>query len=214
MQIENMDPTGLYSNITKDIAKYLNFTYTVKYPVDLEFGALKPDGSWSGLIGQLERKEVDFVISPLGMSLHRSSVMDFADQSYALTNYLGIYKMPKKPNALNMYLLPFSEWVWFLTVLSVLVTTVAHALMMMSIDETSKTFFFASKMNSTKYRFLNNLIDSFFFIFFNLSSPKLYNTESGKKRKSEIDHWNFLDSCCYLDNRVVRRYNLLSQRFD
>ena len=37
----------------------LNFTYSVSRPKDNNLGDLLPDGTWTGIIGSLRRKEVD-----------------------------------------------------------------------------------------------------------------------------------------------------------
>ena len=36
----------------------MNFTYTVIQPPDGQYGALLPDGTWSGMVGMLQREEV------------------------------------------------------------------------------------------------------------------------------------------------------------
>ena len=44
-------------------------TFTVIIPEDGKWGHEYSNGSWSGLVGQLHRKEVDFVIAPLTFSI-------------------------------------------------------------------------------------------------------------------------------------------------
>ena len=43
----------------------LNFTYSVSRPKDNVLGNLLPDGTWTGIIGSLRRKEVD--VGKLGL---------------------------------------------------------------------------------------------------------------------------------------------------
>ena len=38
----------------------MNFTYTVTEPPDGQWGAIRPDGTWSGMVGMLQEKQVDF----------------------------------------------------------------------------------------------------------------------------------------------------------
>ena len=40
----------------------MNFTFVVSKPPDLTFGALKPDGSWTGMIGELINQNADMGI--------------------------------------------------------------------------------------------------------------------------------------------------------
>ena len=37
----------------------MNFTYEMTKPPDKQWGAIKSDGTWSGMIGMLIRKEID-----------------------------------------------------------------------------------------------------------------------------------------------------------
>ena len=40
----------------------MNFTYVVSKPPDGTFGALKPDGNWTGMIGELVNQNADISI--------------------------------------------------------------------------------------------------------------------------------------------------------
>ena len=55
---------GIFVDIFKELARLLNCTYVTIGPPDDEFGALKGDETWSGMVGQLDTKMVD-----LGMLL-------------------------------------------------------------------------------------------------------------------------------------------------
>ena len=37
----------------------MNFTYTVTEPPDGQWGAIRPDGTWTGMVGMLQEKKVD-----------------------------------------------------------------------------------------------------------------------------------------------------------
>ena len=47
----------LYYNLY--IQEALNFTYSLTVPPDGEWGSERPDGSWSGMIGELNNKNTD-----------------------------------------------------------------------------------------------------------------------------------------------------------
>ena len=51
---------GIFAEVFKELARSLNFSFTVTNPCDGEWGSLKDDGTWSGMVGQLETKKVDF----------------------------------------------------------------------------------------------------------------------------------------------------------
>ena len=38
----------------------MNFTYAVTEPPDGQWGAIRPDGTWTGMVGMLQEKKVDF----------------------------------------------------------------------------------------------------------------------------------------------------------
>ena len=55
---------GMFVDIFKELSKLLNFSYHAIEPPDGQWGAMKSDGKWSGMVGQLEEKVVDFGMPP------------------------------------------------------------------------------------------------------------------------------------------------------
>ena len=51
---------GIFVDVFKELISLLNCSYSVILPPDNKFGALKDDGTWSGMVGQLVNKSVDF----------------------------------------------------------------------------------------------------------------------------------------------------------
>ncbi|XP_022241989.1 probable glutamate receptor, partial [Limulus polyphemus] len=68
---------GPMAEILHFLATNLNFSYTVIQPEDHQWGSKKSDGSWSGMIGLLHRKEAEFLATPVSANLHRLEVADF-----------------------------------------------------------------------------------------------------------------------------------------
>ena len=69
-QNDNFEPIldkGIFVDIFKELARLLNCTYVTIGPPDDAFGMLKGDGTWSGMVGQLDSKRVD--LGMLGMLL-------------------------------------------------------------------------------------------------------------------------------------------------
>ena len=54
--------------------KALNFTYEVVPSVDGTWGSMQKDGSYSGMIGMLQRKEHDVIIASLTVRLRGSKL--------------------------------------------------------------------------------------------------------------------------------------------
>ena len=50
---------GIFVEIFKELSNLLNFSYTTTVPLDGKYGALKDDGTWSGMVGQLHDKRAD-----------------------------------------------------------------------------------------------------------------------------------------------------------
>ncbi|XP_046342594.1 glutamate receptor 4-like isoform X1 [Haliotis rufescens] len=67
---------GFCMDLLKELASSLNFSYNLTMPKDKAWGALV-NGSFNGLIGQLEREEVDMVVAPLSIEPDREKVVDF-----------------------------------------------------------------------------------------------------------------------------------------
>ena len=51
---------GSFGEIFLELSYQLNFSFTVTNPPDDEWGTSKDDGTWSGMVGQLVTKAVDF----------------------------------------------------------------------------------------------------------------------------------------------------------
>ena len=57
--LKNQILNNLYSSFLQDI---LNFTYTLKKPSDGQYGAINSDGSWTGMIGEIQAEKADMGI--------------------------------------------------------------------------------------------------------------------------------------------------------
>ena len=50
---------GMFVDVLEELSRLLNFSYSTTFPPDGEWGALKDDGTWSGMVEQLQSKTVD-----------------------------------------------------------------------------------------------------------------------------------------------------------
>ncbi|XP_067680518.1 glutamate receptor 2-like isoform X1 [Haliotis asinina] len=73
------------------LAKDLNFSVQLVEPADGEWGLLV-DGKWTGLIGQLQQRDVDMVVAPLTIHEDREKVMDFLLPPFHTENVDILYK--------------------------------------------------------------------------------------------------------------------------
>ncbi|KAL3861017.1 hypothetical protein ACJMK2_007110 [Sinanodonta woodiana] len=86
--IKTTDPNGtvryggMCIDLLEQLSNTLNFTYELIEPSDGVFGSRSPDGRWNGLVGQLERQEVDMVVATLTVQPERRGVIDFTYPFY------------------------------------------------------------------------------------------------------------------------------------
>ena len=90
---------GFLAQIFLTLSARLNFTFTTTSPPDGEWGLLRRDqgnGSfWSGMVGQLARKEVDICTAGLSNRQGRQLAIDF---TVAITDEVITLIMPKSPS--------------------------------------------------------------------------------------------------------------------
>ncbi|XP_041351117.1 glutamate receptor ionotropic, kainate 4-like [Gigantopelta aegis] len=67
---------GYGVDILNVMAKYLNFTYVITQPEDMQWGLLV-NGTWNGIVGILVRREADLQISSLTVHEDRAMVLHF-----------------------------------------------------------------------------------------------------------------------------------------
>ncbi|XP_045201973.2 probable glutamate receptor [Mercenaria mercenaria] len=74
---------GFCMDLLRELANKLNFTYTITEPVDGKWGDYEDSNkTFNGLVGQLQREEVDMVAAPLSTTADRTQVMDFSYPFY------------------------------------------------------------------------------------------------------------------------------------
>ncbi|XP_041350949.1 probable glutamate receptor [Gigantopelta aegis] len=100
--------------------------YNITEPADGEWGVL--NGSWTGLIGMLARKEVDVVVAPLARLFEREQVVDFTAGYFV--DYARFVYMKQSPpeDKWWTYLAPF-KWEVHLSLLGVFLGVCAIALL-------------------------------------------------------------------------------------
>ncbi|XP_071515152.1 glutamate receptor ionotropic, delta-2-like [Panulirus ornatus] len=87
---------GVDIEVTKAVAYLLNFTAKFEEPPDRKtWGSKLENGSWYGMMGQLERNEVDIGVANLYVSGFRSDILDFtAPYTSEMTCFLARTEPP------------------------------------------------------------------------------------------------------------------------
>ena len=79
VSVGNKTYTGIMVQLFHIIAFEINCTFLLTTSKDGFYGAKNNDGSWSGVVGELHRKETDLSIAELSVTRERALVVDFTD---------------------------------------------------------------------------------------------------------------------------------------
>ncbi len=111
---------GICIELLVYMASKTGFTYTLVEPPDGYWGG-KVNGSWTGLVGMLERKEVDIVVAPLSNIPQRYEVMEFANQQFYIDHTTVMFMteasddLPSsalfKPPDRDIWIVIFCAWI-------------------------------------------------------------------------------------------------------
>ncbi|KAK3855891.1 hypothetical protein Pcinc_037740 [Petrolisthes cinctipes] len=110
--------------ILNAIADSLNFTYDLFKSEDGQWGFLKADGHWAGVVGDVEMRRANFSLC-LSKILDRVRSVDFTRMYYRdPMTFLAAKSRPSPP--WRKLLTPFTTWVWVATVGCVCVSAVFY----------------------------------------------------------------------------------------
>ena len=151
---------GAFIDILRDLARNLNFTYDIVLPKDKLWGVLLANGSWNGFVGELARREIDFIVAPLARNQYREQVIDYADYDIFKYHVAGVYKLPsRKITSLNLYVKPFDLTVYIGLIISVIVAGLLSTLRDAYYDANNSFNFYC---NNNGYIYLRYYFDNVF----------------------------------------------------
>ncbi|XP_064595443.1 glutamate receptor ionotropic, delta-1-like [Liolophura sinensis] len=103
---------GFCVDILNELALQLNFRYRLVEPLDSQWGSQEKNGSFNGIVGMVNRKELDFGIGPFGITAERERGIDFTTPF--MEDGIGIVmKRPtEQSNKLFRMFQPFNGYVW------------------------------------------------------------------------------------------------------
>uniref|UniRef100_A0A1I8NZ03 Uncharacterized protein n=1 Tax=Stomoxys calcitrans TaxID=35570 RepID=A0A1I8NZ03_STOCA len=111
--------------ITWELANKLNISFNT-YQMD-NFGWRQPNGSFDGLMGSLQRYELDFGQVGIFMRLDRLALCDVMAETFRI--HAGVmFRQPPLSAVENIFALPFENDVWISILFLILVTTFVFAL--------------------------------------------------------------------------------------
>ncbi|XP_042876135.1 glutamate receptor ionotropic, kainate 5-like [Penaeus japonicus] len=117
---------GSMVHVIDIIATKLNFCYEFVIPDDWVFGTRLPNGSWTGIMGQLKSGVIDMSGVTMSNDAARNSEVDFSEPLYMDTQVLS-YKRPVLEADIAGFIKPYDTLIWILLTASMLVVLVAIA---------------------------------------------------------------------------------------
>ncbi|XP_063872532.1 probable glutamate receptor [Scylla paramamosain] len=102
---------GFMINVLAYLAQGLNFSYTFRRPPDRAWGVKLRNGSFTGMVGQVHREDVNLGLGPFAINAARYEAGDFTwPINFMVVKVLGGRGSPEvDPWG---FLLPFDPWVW------------------------------------------------------------------------------------------------------
>ncbi|KAK3863409.1 hypothetical protein Pcinc_030819 [Petrolisthes cinctipes] len=110
--------SGVLVNIMDIIVTQLNECYRVVVPEGEDWGRQLKNGTVTGMMGQLQRSEVDMSLTPLGISHWRWQLVDFSEPLF-MDETRVIYQRPTPQADIAGFAKPYSSLVWLLLLLCV-----------------------------------------------------------------------------------------------
>ncbi|XP_077981297.1 glutamate receptor 2-like isoform X2 [Glandiceps talaboti] len=121
----NNEYEGYIADLVSLLAYKLDFDYELSLVPDGRYGSDDGEGNWTGMIGQLVKREVDMAAAPLTISYRREQVVDFTKPFMNA----GLQALLKKPTSgkdgnLFTFLFPFTVEVWICIIVAFVVVGV------------------------------------------------------------------------------------------
>ncbi|XP_076068247.1 putative glutamate receptor isoform X2 [Oratosquilla oratoria] len=123
---------GIMIDIVDIIADKFNTCYVWNNDHNTLLGVELPNGSWTGNMGLVQRKEVAIAPGPIGLNYDRSRVADFSEPLYILDHRI-VYKRPRIEPDLAGFVKPYTTAVWVgIAVMTLLTILTLHFLSIFS----------------------------------------------------------------------------------
>ncbi|XP_054715546.1 glutamate receptor-like [Uloborus diversus] len=114
---------GYESTLLRLLLQYFAPMHVFVYPLDGEWGRRHENGSWTGLIGLLQRKEADIAVSYVGITEMRATVVDFS-APYTVTGQFFATRAPRVLPRTISVLQPFPTEAWLCNIAAVVFVSI------------------------------------------------------------------------------------------
>lgn len=132
MRDENGVPIyeGYCIDFIEELSKRMNFTYELVEPESGKFGERDKNGVFDGLVGDLVRAKIDFIVAALKITAEREEAIDFVIPYFDETGILIVMKKPLPDHSLFKFMSVLRLEVW----LSILGSLCATAIVIWLLD--------------------------------------------------------------------------------
>ncbi|KAK2920599.1 glutamate receptor ionotropic, kainate 5-like isoform X2 [Channa argus] len=111
---------GFCVDMLRELADILKFSFKIKLVDDGLYGAPEPNGSWTGMVGELINRKADLAVAGFTITSEREKVIDFSKPFMTLgISMLYRVHLGRKPGYFS-FLDPFSPAVWLFMLLAYL----------------------------------------------------------------------------------------------
>ncbi|XP_073319214.1 glutamate receptor ionotropic, kainate 5-like isoform X4 [Pagrus major] len=111
---------GFCVDMLRELADILKFSFRIKLVDDGLYGAPEPNGSWTGMVGELINRKADLAVAGFTITSEREKVIDFSKPFMTLgISILYRVHLGRKPGYFS-FLDPFSPAVWLFMLLAYL----------------------------------------------------------------------------------------------
>ncbi|XP_076095693.1 glutamate receptor ionotropic, kainate glr-3-like [Mytilus galloprovincialis] len=150
--------------------------YEITQPLDGKWGAQMENGSWNGLIGQLERLDIDLVAAPVAVQISREKVVDFTIPYYYDSPAILLKKPDQNAKKWRTLIDPLSEYV----ILCIFIFLPVISLFLFFFEKC--TPYYRRIENRDKVRGLHHFSDSLWYVMNAIF-------ENGLLQKWKLEHW-------------------------
>ncbi|CAH8622401.1 unnamed protein product [Schistosoma mattheei] len=114
--------TGYCVEVFEEIARRLNIDYEFVEQTDGDYGTRLENGRWSGMIGQVSRKNTDIGLGPLIQDAEKSLIVDFTVPYYESVGITMVSKINEDLKLGALFFLDVFTWdVWVTAVVAVFI---------------------------------------------------------------------------------------------
>lgn len=115
---------GFCIDLLNELSQTLRFSYLIKSVKDGKYGSRDKNGNWSGMVGEIVRKEADLAVAPLTIISSREKVISFTKPFLQTGISILLRKeVSSGPSTLFGFLSPFSKETWIGLVVAYLITS-------------------------------------------------------------------------------------------